>query len=468
MDVRYLLAQDQPPPAGASTNPVLNAITWAGEHFIGLFNEAGKQFAGLVTGILPTLIVLLTFMYAMIAFIGEDRVTRAVQWSGRWMITRYTIMPILAVLVLTNPMCYTFGRFLRERHKPAFYDSAVSFVHPVTTFFPYANAGELFVWLGVAAGVREARRVARPARDPVLPGRHRGHLHPRGLHRADHRLPHPPGGQDRGVRQVRRRVRRGRRRRCEVTTTDHTSGGRTFRSVFVRAGRGGWGRGLELTPTPDKYKVISVTGGGIHPVAQRIAELTGGEAVDGFRTKVEDAETLAAVINCGGTARIGVYPRKRIPTVDVFPGEPGGPLAQFITEDIFVSAVGTGDVSLVEEQTVSAGTAAGGDGRSRRRRQGGRALADHRGGGRGGRAAPPVPSHPCPTSRSALAGAEGVLRQVRHRRRLHHQHLPRRGPPVDQPDAEHRAAVHGLRQHLARLRHLHRNRRSGSASCSPR
>src|SRR3954470_19723499 len=132
-----------------------------------------------------------------------------------------------------------------------------------------------------------------------------------------------------------------------------------FRSVAVRAGRGGWGRGLELTPTPDKYKVISVTGGGIHPVAQRIAELTGGEAVDGFRTKVEDAETLAAVINCGGTARIGVYPRKRIPTVDVFPGEPGGPLAQFITEDIFVSAVGPDDVSALEGASVAAGAAAG-------------------------------------------------------------------------------------------------------------
>ncbi|HEY4570797.1 MAG TPA: PTS sorbitol transporter subunit IIB, partial [Kribbella sp.] len=144
-----------------------------------------------------------------------------------------------------------------------------------------------------------------------------------------------------------------------MTTTDPTPDGRTFRSVSVRAGRGGWGRGLELTPTPDKYKVISVTGGGIHPVAQRIAELSGGEAVDGFRTKVEDSETLAAVINCGGTARIGVYPRKRIPTVDVFPGEPGGPLAQFITEDIFVSAVGTGEVSLLEGQTVGAGTAAG-------------------------------------------------------------------------------------------------------------
>jgi PTS system glucitol/sorbitol-specific IIC component len=155
MDVTYLLSQEAPPPVAESSNPVLNAIIWAGEHFIGLFNEAGNQFAGLVVGILPTLIVLLTGMYALIAFIGQDRVTAAVQWSGRWRITRYTIMPILAVLMLTNPMAYTFGRFLRERHKPAFYDSAVSFVHPVTSFFPYANAGELFVWLGVANGVTQ-------------------------------------------------------------------------------------------------------------------------------------------------------------------------------------------------------------------------------------------------------------------------------------------------------------------------
>jgi glucitol/sorbitol PTS system EIIC component len=154
-DLILNLAQAPPAPSGGSDNPVLNAIIWVGEHFIGLFTEAGKQFAGLVTGILPTLIVLLTFMYAVIAFIGEDRVTRAVQWSGRYMITRYSIMPVLAVLMLTNPMAYTFGRFLRERHKPAFYDSAVSFVHPVTTFFPYANAGELFVWLGVANGVTQ-------------------------------------------------------------------------------------------------------------------------------------------------------------------------------------------------------------------------------------------------------------------------------------------------------------------------
>lgn len=143
------------PAQSAEQNPVLRAAVWVGSHFIGLFNEAGKQFTGLVTGILPTLIVLLTAMYALVAFIGEKRVTRAVRWSSRWWITRYSIMPILAVLMLTNPMCYSFGRFLPERYKPAFYDSAVSFVHPVTTFFPYANSGELFVWLGIASGVQK-------------------------------------------------------------------------------------------------------------------------------------------------------------------------------------------------------------------------------------------------------------------------------------------------------------------------
>ena len=92
----------------------------------------------------------------------------------------------------------------------------------------------------------------------------------------------------------------------DTGTSDADTGaagqGPTYRSVFVRAGRNGWGRGLELTPTPEKNKVISVTGGGIHAVAARIAELTGAEAVDGFRTRVPDEEVLAAVINCGGTS----------------------------------------------------------------------------------------------------------------------------------------------------------------------
>ncbi|MFV0452582.1 MAG: PTS glucitol/sorbitol transporter subunit IIC [Propioniciclava sp.] len=137
-------------------NPVMQGITWFAEHFIGLFNAAAESFTGLVTGIVPLLMVMLTAMYAITTWIGEERVTRAVQWAGKFMITRYTVMPFLAMLLLTNPMAYTFGRFLPERYKPAFYDSAVSFCHPITSLFPHANAGEIFVWMGVAAGVQQA------------------------------------------------------------------------------------------------------------------------------------------------------------------------------------------------------------------------------------------------------------------------------------------------------------------------
>ncbi|MCW3158949.1 PTS glucitol/sorbitol transporter subunit IIB [Micropruina sonneratiae] len=128
----------------------------------------------------------------------------------------------------------------------------------------------------------------------------------------------------------------------------------TYQSVSIRKGRGGWGEGLTLTPTDEKNIVLSVTSGGIHPVAAKIAELSGAEAVDGFTNHIADDKVMCAVINCGGTARIGVYPRKRIPTVDVYPGEPGGPLAQFITEDIFVSAVTPNEVSVAGEVVTQA------------------------------------------------------------------------------------------------------------------
>lgn len=134
----------------------------------------------------------------------------------------------------------------------------------------------------------------------------------------------------------------------------------SYRSVRIVKGNGGWGNDMILTPSDEKKIVMSVTGGGIHPVAARIAELSGAEAVDGFTNSVEDDKVLAAVINCGGTARIGVYPKKRINTIDVYPGSPTGPLAKYITEDVFVSAVGPDQIGLADAEAVdrAAATAA--------------------------------------------------------------------------------------------------------------
>ncbi len=123
------------------------------ESFIGIFNAGGANLVGLITGILPTLIVLMTFVNSIIALIGEERVLRFAQKLTKNIILRYTLFPILAVFFLTNPMCYSFGKFVTEKQKPAFYDAAVSFVHPILGLFPHANAGELFVWIGISSGL---------------------------------------------------------------------------------------------------------------------------------------------------------------------------------------------------------------------------------------------------------------------------------------------------------------------------
>jgi PTS system glucitol/sorbitol-specific IIC component len=138
---------------------VFGALANAAEWFIGLFQAGGEVFTGLVTGIIPTLIVLLTAVNALIRMIGPERIEKMGQFAARpgiqWYPIRYLVFPALSVFFLTNPMAYTMGRFLPERYKPAFYDSAVSFVHPITGIFPHANAGELFVYLGIAAGITQ-------------------------------------------------------------------------------------------------------------------------------------------------------------------------------------------------------------------------------------------------------------------------------------------------------------------------
>jgi PTS system glucitol/sorbitol-specific IIC component len=134
---------------------MLNVLANLAQGFIGLFNKGGQNFMGLITGILPTLIVLMTAVNALIKIVGEEKIERIARAATKNFITRYTVFPVLAVFFLTNPMCYSFGKFLEEKYKPAFYDAAVSFVHPITGLFPHANAGELFVYMGIAQGLQK-------------------------------------------------------------------------------------------------------------------------------------------------------------------------------------------------------------------------------------------------------------------------------------------------------------------------
>ena len=155
MSLAFVALLQEEAQTAAQEGGILGALENAGTWFIGLFQAGGETFVGFVTAIIPTLIVLLTFFYTLINLIGEDRIHRAARFAAGNIFTRYTLLPVLAVFFLTNPMAYTFGTFLDERYKPAFYDSAVSFVHPPLGIFPHVNPAELFVWLGVARGLQE-------------------------------------------------------------------------------------------------------------------------------------------------------------------------------------------------------------------------------------------------------------------------------------------------------------------------
>lgn len=133
----------------------LGWLTAAGKYFIGIFQEGGRVFAGFVTGIIPTLVVLMTAFYAVTELVGEERVHGIARGAGKIALTRYTVLPVISVFFLTNPMAYTFGSFLEEKHKPAFYDAAVSYVHPPLGLFPHVNPGEYFVWGGVLVALLE-------------------------------------------------------------------------------------------------------------------------------------------------------------------------------------------------------------------------------------------------------------------------------------------------------------------------
>lgn len=122
-----------------------------------------------------------------------------------------------------------------------------------------------------------------------------------------------------------------------------------FKSVRIHKGAGGWGSSIVVTPTAQRDKVISVTGGGIHPVAAKIAELSGGTAVDGFKNPVPNEEVFCAVVDCGGTLRTGLYPKLGIPTVNILDGGPSGVYAEYCTEDIFVSGTKEKNVVPAEE-----------------------------------------------------------------------------------------------------------------------
>lgn len=328
----------------------------------GMVDAGANQLLLWITEFLPKVFLFLILLNGLTAMIGRRRVERLAAKCGSNPLLRYMVLPFLSAVVLGNPMAISMGRYLPERYKPAYFASASYHCHTNSGIFQHINPAEFFLWLGIANGVLErghdlfplaVRYMAAGLIANFVSGYATEIITRRVEKKQNVRLEREVDlWTEKEESGISADSSRDISREESSRETEEVSGGSgaakdaLYRPVTIVRGEGGYGGPITVTPTPERHKVLYMTGGVQEPEPlQKILSLSGMEAVNGNKESCPDEEVALAIIDCQGTLRCGIYPGKGIPTVNILATGRSGPLAKFMTEDLYVSAVTSAQVT---------------------------------------------------------------------------------------------------------------------------
>ena len=349
--------------------------------------EAGaQQLLTWITQLLPKVFLFLILLNGVTRLIGRARVEKLAARCGSNSLLRYLVLPFLSAVVLGNPMAISMGRYLPEKYKPAYFASASYHCHTNSGIFQHINPAELFLWLGIANGVLARGCDLFPlALRYMLAGLVANYISGYATELITGRVEKKQGirlermvdlwtekaeddlaeagsgtesdgsraGSSGDVAELSEAEPFGvAAESSEKDTADHADdAGKIsgYRPITIVRGDGGYGGPLTIIPTEERHKVLYMTGGNLEPEPlAKIVTLSGMEPVNGNVETCPDEEVALAIIDCGGTLRCGIYPGKGIPTVNLLATGKSGPLAKYMTEDMYVSAVTSKEVSAAE------------------------------------------------------------------------------------------------------------------------
>ena len=350
-----------------------------------MVDTGAYQLLTWVTQLLPKVFLFLILLNALTSLIGRSRVERLAAKCGSNALLRYLVLPFLSAVVLGNPMAISMGRYLPERYKPAYFASASYHCHTNNGIFQHINPAELFLWLGIANGVLARGQDLFPlALRYLLAGlvanfvsgyatelitrrveKKQGVRLDRKvdlwIEREGEASPAGAGFLEKAAESTGPEVVDFAESKESIASSVPEEGSdpadsRTgYHTITITRGDGGYGGPLSITPTEERHIVLYMTGGGLEPEPlAKIVALSGMEPVNGNQETCPDEEVALAIIDCGGTLRCGIYPGKGIPTVNILATGKSGPLAKYMTEDMYVSAVTSECVSAVVENVANA------------------------------------------------------------------------------------------------------------------